>query len=458
MKFVKLSLATVAVLGIAGSAMAADTLADAFKNGKVSGQARLYYQSVADGLDAPVGPFSGVLATNQSDGLFSNEGASANVGVKLAYETAPFKNFSIGGAFYATDTLNLEEGKMGLVTDTVEGGTISGNDGDIKTATVLGEAYLKYASGNTAVIAGRQKVDTPIVNSFDDRMVPYLYEGIVVANSDIKDLTLVGAYLSGTRVSLPGAYYDVMYGTFDDFVDMNGDNGAYALGAIYSGIKDLKAQLFYYMLPDLANIAYAQLDYSAKIDSTVLSLAGQYYNANLDIPNANLDDINSYGVKLGADFEGGFGLMAAYTSTDDPNHKIGVLTYGTDPLFTSSIVARNGGFADTHWNVQTGLPQVGAPVMTSVFGATAADTDSYKVGANYTGFKDLTLQASYASYDHGNNSDPFVAGKTIAEVDVAAVYQATKELNVLLGYVNIDTDDLLQDNVDVIRLVANYNF
>ena len=43
MKLAKLSLAAMVVAGLASSSFAADTLADAFKNGKVSGELRAWY-------------------------------------------------------------------------------------------------------------------------------------------------------------------------------------------------------------------------------------------------------------------------------------------------------------------------------------------------------------------------------------------------------------------------------
>lgn len=43
MKLAKLSLAAIVVAGLTSGSFAADTLADAFKNGKVSGELRAYY-------------------------------------------------------------------------------------------------------------------------------------------------------------------------------------------------------------------------------------------------------------------------------------------------------------------------------------------------------------------------------------------------------------------------------
>ena len=43
MKFAKLSLAAIVVAGLTSSSFAADTLADAFKDGKISGELKAYY-------------------------------------------------------------------------------------------------------------------------------------------------------------------------------------------------------------------------------------------------------------------------------------------------------------------------------------------------------------------------------------------------------------------------------
>ena len=48
MKLAKLSLVTMMVAGLASSSFAADTLADAFKNGSVKGELRAYYFNKTD--------------------------------------------------------------------------------------------------------------------------------------------------------------------------------------------------------------------------------------------------------------------------------------------------------------------------------------------------------------------------------------------------------------------------
>ena len=58
MKLAKLSLAAIVVAGLASSSFAADTLADAFKNGKVNGELKAYYFTTDNGSTTDADIFS----------------------------------------------------------------------------------------------------------------------------------------------------------------------------------------------------------------------------------------------------------------------------------------------------------------------------------------------------------------------------------------------------------------
>ena len=72
MQFVKLSLVAVVVASLASNTFAADTLADAFKNGKVSGELRAwYFDKDTEKLNSSTAPTSVVKDTTKSGDILT---------------------------------------------------------------------------------------------------------------------------------------------------------------------------------------------------------------------------------------------------------------------------------------------------------------------------------------------------------------------------------------------------
>jgi len=116
-----ISLAAAAAIGT--TAFGADTLAEAFSNGKVSGQFRTFY-----------------IDRDYDGGVTLHRSAIA-AGGYLKYETAAYNGFSLGTALYTTNNFGI--GADNLPGESLDG-TLFGED--LKGYTILGEAYLKYAA------------------------------------------------------------------------------------------------------------------------------------------------------------------------------------------------------------------------------------------------------------------------------------------------------------------------
>ncbi len=91
--------------------------------------------------------------------------------------------FGFGAEFGAYTDLGLD------IADSVAG-----------TSSELSQLYLTYKAGNTAIKAGRQALPKSLSPwAWSDRTAGVLdtaFEGVVVVNTDIKDTTLVGAWVS----------------------------------------------------------------------------------------------------------------------------------------------------------------------------------------------------------------------------------------------------------------------
>lgn len=114
-----------AIISSAGSAIAADTITDAFKNGKFNGEAKVWYQS--DDND-----------TNKH--IFDTENSWFDAGLRFSYSTDNYKGLGVGATFYAVDDLGAYENMANRSMLNVD---------HSDTGAWLGEAYVSYSIANT---------------------------------------------------------------------------------------------------------------------------------------------------------------------------------------------------------------------------------------------------------------------------------------------------------------------
>lgn len=110
-------------------------------------------------------------------------------GGKLGGQTASYQGFSLKGAWYLTTDLGLRRSNPretdGYMFDV-----------DKKPYSLLGEAQVNYASGKTRLTLGRQEINSPLIASYDYRIIPNLFEAYTLTNQDIADTTLTLSYVS----------------------------------------------------------------------------------------------------------------------------------------------------------------------------------------------------------------------------------------------------------------------
>ena len=164
MKLAKLSLAAIVVAGLASSSFAADTLADAFKNGTVNGELKAYYFGTGDG------------DSNRQD-IFTT-------GVSLGYKTAAFYGFSLGLTAQGSSSPFASDASKDVYGSSMYG-----------PGAVLSEAYVAYNIGKTTAMVGRMYLDTPLVASSGSRVIKEAFEGAAVINTDLPNTTLIAGYV-----------------------------------------------------------------------------------------------------------------------------------------------------------------------------------------------------------------------------------------------------------------------
>jgi len=349
MKFAKLSLAAIVVAGLASSSFAADTLADAFKNGKVSGELRAYY------FDRDTG--------NQNNGTAGKGDASIlNTGVVLGYKTASFYGLSLG--------LTVQSNFAPFAND--EAKNLYKKD-EYGSGAVLSEAYLAYTIGKTTAKIGRQFISTPLVAGSGSRMIKQAFEGITVVNTDLPQTTLVAGYVDKYQ-NRTLTQTDSTETGVPEFADV-GENGAYTLLAINKSIPGLKITGQWAEVVDSVDLYYAELAYAAKAGSFSYGLAGQYQVTDYDA--SGKDSSGYYGLKASMGYDK-LNAYVAYSKVDKDNDVVSGLGSGTDIIYTGS----------------------------DIFGGTyKANTKAYAVDLNYAIITNGKIGARYSQTDDDIDAD-----------------------------------------------------
>ncbi len=295
MKITKLSIAALAVVGFASSAMAMDLSSVTVKP---YAQAKLYYETIAkDGLGG------------SKEDLFHKDTASGQALVTAGVTGKLDNCWGYGFEYMIADTLGLEGNLVSGVRMAAD------ENGDpLATQDWASQAYVTYSPcdtilSNTTFKIGRQFLDTPLAFTEKWNLAPNSFDAIVLLNQDIKNVTLVGAYVgrgNGQKVTVSSG---------DRFSTYAAGKGAYAVGALTKVIDGLPINLWYYDLPSMATAFWADAGYNLKVaDDMSFGLGAQYGTI---MPAANgVDDTVGYGVKIGGKI-GMFDVMAAYSSMDD---------------------------------------------------------------------------------------------------------------------------------------------
>ncbi len=158
------------LLAAAGTAGAADDLAGALGESRFYGFAKAMY-----------------VADDKKGGRLDQE--TPGFGGKLGVQSGAWQGFSLRGAWYLTSDLGLRHDDA-RQTDAFM------FDVDKKPYGLLGEAQLRYDAGRTSVVLGRQEFNSPLINSYDYRIVPNLFEAYTVRNRDLPGSTLTFAYVA----------------------------------------------------------------------------------------------------------------------------------------------------------------------------------------------------------------------------------------------------------------------
>ena len=213
---------------------------DEWKYGRISGQIRMFYFLQED---------------SPSGDSYDRTKESLALGGQLKYET-PWLADHFGGVvngFLAAplfDGLNRERYAGGGVLDSKNHGY-----------AVVGEAYFKARYGKSIAKVFRQRIETPVINGNDSRLLPNTFEAYGIESTDIEGLSLHAAWVDKIKKR-----------DSDDFISMteaagvtDRKGGLIMFGADWKPTDRLGFRAWNYYTPDVDNTFFFQADYSYMI-------------------------------------------------------------------------------------------------------------------------------------------------------------------------------------------------
>lgn len=408
MKLAKLSLAAIVVAGLTTSSFGADTLADAFKNGKVSGELRAwYFDRNRD-------------AAGESADIF-------NTGVRLTYVTSPLYGLSFGATLQSNFTPFADADAKTVYEDEMYG-----------SGAQLSEAYVNYKIGNTTAKIGRQFIrGVPLIGSSTSRMITQSFEGAIITNTDLPQTTLMAGAITKFQARTDGE-------EIADFEPLNNDHDyAYTAMIVNKTIPNLELT-FQYLTFDNDTLGatatsrkqgfedyYFEAEYTNKIGFINYGLSGNYLYTNWDY----YDEAKMYGIKLNLNY-GDLKTYFAYSSISDDNGNKGVKAGfggGAQPNYVKGKQVKVGTYS--------------------------SDTSGISIDANYN-FKQLGLStgARYTQLDINSKAANLNEQKI---TDFYASYKcvgALKGLEIDALYTILSGEFAAADKGEELWFKANYKF
>jgi len=359
MKLAKLSLAAMVVAGLASSSFAADTLADAFAKGKVSGTLEAQY-----------------IAEDYAGTKLSQDQFAA--GGELKFITDSFYGFGAGFTFQTSHTMGMDDSNAAKNVPSI-------NIQD----TMLSEAYVTYTMKNTTAKVGRMYLATPLVASSGSRIMMDYFTGGIIINTDLPQTTLVvGAVTKWTQRTN---------------VTVSPEDPIYTIYAQNKSIKGLTATAQFVTLSDVQDDYYAEASYVLPT-SFPLTIGAQYVGTDYDAAAAN--DGKLYGLMIGTKVAG-ISLEAFYNNSTGDGAVSGGWGHGNDPSYNDMWLVNGLGANTESYSVKAGYtfsPELSAYAQYGMFNLDAANSDfdsldfdvMYKPGY----FKGMTFNAKYSTVDY----------------------------------------------------------
>ncbi len=372
-----------------------DSFDKAVSAGELTGHLRLAYIHQND--DAP-----------NTDATYAT-----SIGGELKYETARYYNTSLALSTYVSQKVSPLSGDFNKGTLNLDFFNADGS-----SFAYLGEAYADYHNKGFDVRLGRQKLDTPLNDRDDIRMLPNTFEALTVGYGGIKDFVFVGGYIhrwagfdSGDDISkfkdIPG-----------DIAE-NGEHGSYValLGVMNESFENIELQAWYYGFDKLTDVVYIDGVYEETYSNDTSASFGLQF-ADYSERDSSKVEGTVYGAMTSASYKP-VTLTVAYNSVIDSRTEENiVIGYGGGPYFSSMEEMTIDKINDAQAYVASiDLEPLNGLVLSYAFGhfdgkVTAVDVEyeEHDVILTYQFYEKLDIEASYADIQDKKQSGADNAG------------------------------------------------
>lgn len=347
---------------------------------------------------------------------------SLALGLWATYQSPEWRGLSLGLAGYTSQPF--------LIDDPAHdgGGLLAGGQTGF---SVLGQAWLQGRLGKTSLKLGRQILETPLINSYDVKMVPVTLEGAVLSDASFQGLQLTAGHLTGIK-----PWIDTTFQAMSQAAGLAGSEEPVSLaGAVWRPRSNLTLQAWEYFCHQFMSMFYAQADLAWPLGKDLsLTASGQVIDER-DAGRALAGSFNAgqWGLKLDLGWQGWI-FTGAYTSAR-PDHDI-VNPWGSYPGWTSIMEEDSDRAGEDSW-------------------LAAVTYDFSRVGIK--GLSAYTMHTFSRTPDSGPHASP-----DQTEHDLTVDYRFQGRLQgvwLRLRAAHVDQDEALggEDFTDY-RLILNYDF
>ncbi len=328
--------------------MAQDTVA-VKKKGTLSGQWRTYY----------------MMTSNKGELKDFNALAT---GGKLKYQYNLFKNLEVGVALYNATNLGLQDLTIPDATtgriSRYEEGLFDRLDLENDAVFLLGELYAKYHLAQHSFTLGRMKINTPLINPEDGRMIPTLVQGFWY-NFDAEKTKFQLGVLNEIAPRSTGELYGIgeSIGTYPVGRNIYGNASAYAdntesdyvlmANAEFKLPKEFSVKVWNQYVDNVFNSVYIK----PKLEvSKSIILEGEWLHQNkVGDGGSGIDSLRYFnqkssdvlGMKIAYKSKAGL-VSLSYNRILPHGQFISLREWGREDLFSFQKRERSEGSADNH--------------------------------------------------------------------------------------------------------------
>ena len=322
---------------------------DVKKKGTLSGQWRTY----------------GMMTSNK-DGL--KDFNALATGGKLKYQYTLLENLELGAAVYNSTNLGLQDLTVPDSTtgrlSRYEEGLFDRLDLENDAVFLLGELYAKYQLAQHSFTLGRMKINTPLINPEDGRMIPTLVQGFWYNFKRQKTVVQLGI-LNEIAPRSTGKFYGIgesigtypvgrnIYGNASQYANNTDSDYIVMANADFKLTEKSSIKVWNQYVENIFNSFYVKP--SLKISESV-QLEGEWLHQNrLGDGGNGIDSLRYFhqnsadilGLKISFKSKGGL-VILAYDRIMPQGQFLSPREWGREDLFSFQKRERTEGVADNH--------------------------------------------------------------------------------------------------------------